>query len=173
MSTTADLKLMADRVAITQVLYRLARALDRLDEDALRAVFAEDAHVELGVFHNGGVEGFIPVAMGFMASMERTQHSLSNVLIEISGDDAAVESHVHAQHVLTEDGTQQELLVGARYLTRLRRHGDGWLIVTHTEVMDWAVKRPLGSWFADNQELPKGTRGKDDPSYALFASLPS
>jgi hypothetical protein len=38
-------------------------------------------------------------------------------------------------------------------------------------VMDWAVKRPIGSWFTENSELPKGRRDEDDPSYALFASL--
>ncbi len=161
----------ADRMEITQVMYRLARALDRLDERALRTLFADDAHVELGVFHDAGIDGFLPVAMGFMSSMERTQHSVSNVLIEISGGEAAAESHVHAHHVLMEEGEQQELVVGARYLTRLRREDGGWLITRHSEVMDWAVKRPMGQWFAANNELPKGSRGQEDPSYALFSSL--
>lgn len=168
MTQDARLREAADRSEIAQVLYKLARGLDRLEPETLRAVFADDAHVELGVFHAGDADGFVKVAMDFMGSMERTQHTIGNILVELSGDVAAAESHVHAHHVLRTDEGPQELVVGARYLTRLRRGGEGWHISHHTEVMDWGVMRPLGPWFDDNRELPKGARKSDDLSATLF-----
>ena len=163
---------LADRAEIERLLVSYCRAVDRLDMALLRSLFAQDARVQLGVFHDGGVEGFVPVVEGFMGSMERTQHSLSNVLIDLSGDEAASEAHVFAHHVErlaegTDDGPY-ELIVGARYLTRYARTEGGWRISHHAEVMDWGTRRPMGDWFAASQDMPKGQRGADDPSYGYL-----
>lgn len=156
---------LAAHAAIERLLIGYCRAVDRLDMDLLRSLFADDARVQLGDFHDGDLEGFVPVVQGFMGSMERTQHSLSNVLIDLDGDEAASEAHVFAHHVERAEDGPYELIVGARYLTRYARGADGWRISAHAEVMDWGTRRPLGDWFDRSEEMPKGRRDGSDPSY--------
>jgi hypothetical protein len=166
---TDRLSALADHAEIETLLVRYCRALDRLDMDLLRGLFTPDAHVTLGSFHDGGVDGFVPVVQGFMGSMERTQHSLSNVLIELSGDEAASEAHVFAHHVDRTGEGPFELIVGARYLSRARRTPEGWRLSAHSEVMDWGTRRPMGDWFDQSRDMQKGTRGPGDPSYGYLS----
>ncbi|MEM1103589.1 MAG: nuclear transport factor 2 family protein [Pseudomonadota bacterium] len=172
MLTEADtdfrLRHAIDKLEIQELLSRYCRAVDRLDFEILREIFDEAATVELGKFHKGDVEGFIGVAKTFMGSMERTSHALANCIIEIDGDEAGSETYVSAHHVLDEEGSLFELIVGARYLNRFVRRSDGWRISHHTEVMDWGVHRPFGSWFADSDDMPKGNRNRADPSYKFI-----
>lgn len=157
-------------VAIPQLIYRYARALDRLDAGLLDRVFAVDATIELGAIFTGSPADFIPVMQGFMGSMAATRHEVSNVLIEPTGDRAGVESYVTAWHRIDGPGGTQELIVRARYLSTAARIGGVWRLVRHSEVADWgslALADP--AWFDGNTELPQGRRGRGDASYAVLA----
>lgn len=154
-----------DHLAIERLLTLYCRALDRRDASLLATLFAPDAQVTLGRFHDGDVAGFVAVAMSFMSAMERTQHTLGNVLIEGDGDQAASEAHVHAYHLEPSEDGPHDLTVGARYLTRYARGADGWRITRHEEVMDWGRRTPSDGWFAGSDDMPKGERGGNDRSY--------
>ena len=163
---TRKLDRLEAREAIRDRIYAYARALDRLDRQLLEAQFWPDATVDYGVFYKGSAPGFVEVALRFQGSMRDTHHLVGNILAEVAGDLAAVESYVHAQHVIeTPDGLVQ-LSVGARYLDRFQRRSDEWRLSFRTEVLDWGRWLPISEpWFDANREMPKGVRGDADPSY--------
>jgi hypothetical protein len=156
-------------LAIPQLLFRYARALDRLDMALLDRVFWSDAEVELGSIYRGDPAGFVAVAQGFMGSMAATRHCISNVLVEADGDQAGVEAHVDAWHRIEMPEGTRVLQVAGRYLSRAERRGGEWRLSAHAEVMDWAEERAADpGWFEGNAELPKGRRDGEDPSYGVL-----
>lgn len=153
-----------------RLIFTYSRAVDRLDRDLLRSIFHGDAHIELGAIYQGGPDGFLDVAMGFMGSMAATRHDVGNVLILSHGPDfATVEAYVQAWHRIdTPEGTR-ELTVYGRYLSRIEARGGDWRLAVHSEVIDWG--RDVASdatWFEGNGEMPKGRRDRGDASYALL-----
>ena len=156
-------------LAIPQLIYRYCRALDRLDPVLLDAVFTPDADIDLGAIFRGPPAGFVPVMLGFMGSMAATRHEVANILLDVAGDRAGVESYVTAWHRLAgADGTH-ELIVRARYLSTAALVDGAWRLIAHGEVVDWGAVTPASAaWFDGNAELPKGTRDRGDPSYAVL-----
>ena len=155
--------------AIPQLIYRYCRALDRLDPALLDAVFTPDADIDLGAIFRGDPAGFVPVMLGFMGSMHSTRHEVGNILIDVAGNRAGVESYVTAWHRLEGDGGTQELVVRARYLSTAARIDGAWRLVAHGEVVDWGAVTPASAaWFDGNAELPKGARDRTDASYRVL-----
>lgn len=150
-----------------QRIYAVSRAMDRLDRALMAAQFWPDAEVDYGVFYKGRIDGFLDVAMGFQGSMRDTQHLVGNLVFrEASGDELGVESYVQAHHVIAEPKGNAQLLVGARYLSRLQRRDEDWRIVYQTELLDWGRWLPIAdTWFDTNAEMPKGRRDTHDLSY--------
>lgn len=158
---------------IRACVYRVCRALDRLDRELLANGFHDDARVDYGTIYRGGVAGFLDVAMSFQGAMRDTHHQVGNILIELGDAEARVESYVTAHHVLEEAGFSFELVVGARYLDRFERRNGEWRIAFRTEVLDWARRLPIGErWFEEQAALPKGRRDRGDASYAALMARP-
>lgn len=161
----------ADRLAITDILHLHSRGLDRLDIAALQHAYWPDAEVDYGVF-KGPAHDFAPLVVGALESgYALTRHSLSNISIATSGDDARSEAWVHAAHLLPD--ASEELLFYGRYLDRLARREGQWKILHRTVVVEWIKRHAV----VDEREsdafsaLTRGTRGDSDPLYAHFASL--
>jgi len=155
---------------IRACVYRFCRALDRLDRDLLATVFHPDAEFDYGSIYRGGLSGFLDVAMRFQGAMRDTHHNVGNVLIELDGLRAGVESYVQAHHVIEEHGGLLELVVGARYLDRFECRDGRWRVAYRTEVLDWARQVPItDTWFEEQRHMCTGVRDDTDPSYALLA----
>ena len=160
--------------AARQRLYAVSRAMDRLDHELLSAQFWPDAEVDYGVFYKGLIGGFIDIAMRFQGAMRDTQHLVGNVLVRLQGDELFAESYVQAHHVIVAPEGNAQLLVGARYLSRLQRRDAEWRIVYQTEVLDWGRWLPITDrWFDDNTEMPKGRRDREDLSYLIERRVPA
>jgi len=160
---------LAAREALRERIMSSSRAMDRLDRDLYAAQFWPEAEVDYGVFYKGRIDGFLDVVMGFQGAMRDTQHLVGNIDIRLDGDHAAAESYVHAHHVLEKDGELVQLMVGARYLSRFEQRAGEWRISYQTEAMDWGRWLPIADkWFDENQEMPKGRRGREDLSYRFL-----
>ena len=158
------------QLAAAHLLGRYARAADRLDRALLATLFTPDARIDMGAIFAGGPDAFADIVIGFMGSMAATRHELSTIVTVSHGPDAAAyEAYVRAWHRIETPGGTRELVVLARYLGRIARTPDGWRIAAHSEVLDWGEDRAVDpAWFDGNAELPKGTRDRTDPSYAVF-----
>src|SRR3954447_24561403 len=87
----ADLQALLDRDAIRDCLYRYCRGIDRADEALLRSTYWPDAtHCHRA--YRGSSDGVIVQPIDRPRRGGRGVHQVANVLIELHGDVAAVES---------------------------------------------------------------------------------
>ena len=174
MSPDGPLRALLDREAIRDCLYRYCRGIDRCDEAALRSAYWEDATDCHGAW-NGSACGFITQALQRLASGGRRVHQVSNVLIELHGEAAAVESSFLALQA-SADRPQLETFLCGRYVDRFeRRHGE-WRIASRTVVYDWIEERQRPELARDDEDLfgkrqPTGRPAPRDAIYGLLREV--
>jgi hypothetical protein len=161
---------LLDKQACVELVYRLARAIDRCDEALLRSLFHADATDDHGGFH-GPASRFVDWVLPVLAGMRRTQHCICNVLIEVNGDTALGESYFMAHHVLPQpSGPDTYMVAAGRYLDRFERRAGEWRFAHRQACYDWnAQGSATDSW--DRAALSGwtfGQRGEADASYANF-----
>ncbi len=157
---------------ITEVLYRRARAGDRRDVD-----------LALSCYHDGATEnheGFDGTAAEFIrdrsmispnsrAPVTFLWHFISNVLIDLRGDEADVESyHIALVGRTTDEEGSTHSTIGGRYLDRFARRGGRWAITERSVVFDWSRVDPETTTYwdlvgLDESTLLRGRFGPGDP----------
>lgn len=176
MSDADRIAILADKMACTEVVHRMARGIDRCDAELLRACFHEGATDDHGIV-KGTAEEFIAQVIPMLGGMKSTQHLIGQVLVEVAGDDARAEAYFIAQHTLaTADGGEEEMFAAGRYLDSLARRDGAWKVTHRQAVYDWTMTVPAsGGWDGEPMKslLLRGARGGDDASAAHFASLRS
>lgn len=167
--TDARLRALLDKHDCTELVYRLARAIDRCDEKLLRSLFHEDATDDHGLFH-GTARDFVPWVMDVLKTMRRTQHCICNVLIEVDGDRAYGESYFIAHHTIPDPKGDQFMVAAGRYLDRFERRNGVWKIAHRQACYDWNSSVPsTDSWKREDAgDWTFGARGRGDKSYANF-----
>ena len=125
--------------AIQQVLMRYCRGVDRGDLALLQSVYHDGAIDRHGQFDGLGVD----FAAGLVKSMDAAgtvgQHHITNVLIELDGREANVESYFLALHPAPSEGDAARLaFVGGRYLDRFSCRDGRWAIADRTVILDWS-----------------------------------
>jgi ketosteroid isomerase-like protein len=164
---------MADREAIRDCLTRYGRAIDRCDRALLADVFWPDATTEYEGFFEGGASEYVEVAIrGMSSGMEQTAHLLGNMLIEVQGESAIVESYVFAFHRLPDPAGAKDLLLGGRYVDRFEKREDVWRIRHRTLIADWFREFPdSGDWAKGffGLKMTCGGRYPADRSYDLLS----
>jgi 3-phenylpropionate/cinnamic acid dioxygenase small subunit len=134
-----DLELIAEKLEITEVLYRYATALDTRDWALLAGVFAPDAVYTIGP--HGDFTG--PQAIGakiasLIGGYESTQHLITNPVIEITGGSARASCYLHAQHCLPDQRTGSSTYeMGGTYRDELVHTSDGWRIQRRVLEVAW------------------------------------
>ena len=170
-----DLAALADREAIRDCLYRYCRGIDRADEAALRSAYWPDATDQHGA-HQGSATGFIDQALTRLRQGGRRVHMISNILIELHGPAAAVESSFIAlQTRIDAQGLWHETFLCGRYVDRFERRLGEWRVAARTVVYDWLEERPRPE-LADAPRLfgvrrPVGAQAPLDPVYQLLGSF--
>ncbi len=132
----AALQELLDKQACQEVLTRYARALDWVDEEALKTVFFPDAEIDYGFFTGRGDE-FIPVVIELERGFLRRWHHNGPALIKLSGDVAEAESYGLAAAVSEQDGQTVTSVFGGRYFDRLERRDGQWSIAKRRYLLDW------------------------------------
>ncbi len=166
----AELHAVIDKQAISDVIHRLARAIDRCDKALIASCFHEDATDDHGSFKGTAAE-FCDWVIPVLQSMEATQHNIHNVLIELSGSNALSESYFVAHHrIATPDGPN-DMIAAGRYLDRFEKRDGKWRIAHRHAIYDWSRNDPSTcQWDKPPAAdiLERGKRGETDPSYAHF-----
>jgi hypothetical protein len=157
----------ADREAIRDCLCRYSRAIDRCDMKLLKTVYwpgAKDHHTGF----EGTAEEFIEWAEPRLNAMAHNVHMLGNILIDLHGDKAAVESYLWSVAVLSS-GPVREIFVSGRYLDRFERRNGEWRIAERMVVHDWFQENATtGDWSKGPfgmTGLALGGHGREDKSY--------
>lgn len=109
LTPTATYGSVIDRLDVTTVIFRLARAMDTRDWPLLATCFTPDV---LGVFATGPVQGIDAVRrqyQAFLTPLDVTQHLITNTEVTLAGDTATATSYFHAQHTRALDDGRRPL----------------------------------------------------------------
>jgi hypothetical protein len=172
MSEQRQIEDLLAKQACTELVYTIARGIDRLDADLVRSAFHPDGVLDFGYF-SGRIDEFLPWVMGLLPTMKRTQHVIGNVLIRISGDTAAGESYVTAYHDMAKNGQEITMIAGGRYLDQFERRAGAWKLTRRTFISDWNAEQPLTDAWDRSPGAKRhfGRRGSEDPSCRHFAGI--
>lgn len=176
MEKTVDLQNMVRRLdelsskdAIRECVYRIERGMDRIDIDFLRSAFHDDAKVQWLTPEPVPVEEWLG-NFGHIKNMTRqAQHMIGNILIDLQGDTANVESYELTRHLTLMGEDWKDLIYSARYLDRFSRRDGEWKIDFRIKIMDW-MRIMEGSDPAWDNTPIKGSRDSEDISYKMFGA---
>ena len=131
-----------DVVAIQQVLYHYAYALDARDYEALDEVFAADAKL-----HTSGGTLMSPADYKAMcetelAKLDGTHHMVTNTSVTVDGDRATSRAYFQAQHVKRSLAPDSQFLMAGWVDDELERRAEGWRIVDRRWFSSWSTGNP-------------------------------
>lgn len=148
---------------ISTALTAYCRGVDRLDAGSLRSAFHEDAALEGYGPRDRTVDEFVEMAMtGLARAYTATQHRISNITIEVSGDKARVESYVMADHFSTEPRRVDTF--NGRYIDDFACRDGQWGITRRRLLRDWSEVTELGDEMAG--VYADSRRDREDPLYS-------
>ncbi|WP_371435479.1 nuclear transport factor 2 family protein [Polaromonas sp.] len=167
-----DIDQLLSKQAITELLYKYPRALDRLDRDLLMSIGHPEAKVEFGksVFPNW--TAYTDWMMKAHAEMLGNNHRITNILIEVRGDTAVSESTGTATLLVKQEKgpDYEERWMHSRYLDKWSRRGGKWGLDYRQTVMDYRTVKPVSAADVKSMYQVGPRTGLDDPSYKLFGA---
>lgn len=144
-----DLQHTADRLEITELLARYARAVDRKHWDLYRTVFTDDAHIDY-TSAGGTAAGLDEMCRWLddaLAQFPATQHLVSNVIIDLGTDsdgdgdrDTATVEAMFFNPMSMPDGSTW--FTGGWYHHRVIRTPEGWRSRELVEESSWFAGMP-------------------------------
>lgn len=166
-SVEQRLRELLDKEEIRQVMYSYARGTDRCHGELIGDAYHEDAWDDHGNFR-GSRDVVVDTIVGRGAGARASMHHLGNILIELRGDTAHVETYFMACQWLERDGTPYTRMRAGRYLDRFERRDGRWRIAHRTVVDDWSrLDEIVAVAPSITPECKVGTRDRTDPSYQL------
>jgi hypothetical protein len=158
------------QAAISDVLARYCRGIDRLDLELVRACYWPDATDSHGGFH-GSRDEFVAWVARLLARFESTMHFLGNVLIEVDGSAAVAETYALAFHRSAEAKPSLNLVIGVRYVDRFEKRRGVWKIAKRVCVTEWSRVDDEAGRFPIAAGHLRGARDRSDAVYAMLEEL--
>lgn len=125
------LQLVADRIALMDVMCKYAKGVDERDLALYRSVFADDVVVEgFGPQPVHGADAWTKFVTQALERYGPTQHMLGPQLATVNGDVAQCRTDVQAHHYMKDD-PRTTLTLWATYETQMKRVGGEWKIARH------------------------------------------
>lgn len=164
MSDVKLLQAVADRQAITDVIYRYCRAMDRIDHQLGYSVWHEGGVADYGPHFQGSGRAFIDQVCTQHAQLQCHSHQMTNIIIELNGDRASSESYVTATLRMRRDGQLKQMTVLSRYVDQWSRRGGRWAIDKRIAIRDMDEIRDV----TPMSQPDEGSRDRNDPSYTAL-----
>ena len=150
------------REEITDVIKRLARGTDRLDEELMASCYHSDGFDDHNAFRGDGRE-FARWVMTVLPHFTATMHFIGPPSVRVDGDTAHADTYCVAHHLT---GTT-DMVLGLRYVDRFERRDGPWLIARRVCAFDWTYTVPIDPstrWpFAE--DFTVGARDRSDITY--------
>lgn len=157
--------------AITEVVYRYCRGVDRFDRELVESCYWPEATDEHGSF-TGDRDTYIAWLFDKMLPRhEWSQHFVGNVLIdqlELGAGRAKCESYGQARHHERSDDPRRNMITGFRYIDDFERRGSEWRIIRRICPVEWVRIDPAAQWFEAGPADRRGTRNRTDSVYWSF-----
>lgn len=134
--------LLADKLAIIELINRFGISIDLRDWRSFRNLFAE--RVDFDYSSIDEVAGILQAddiantARQDLGGFQMTQHVITNHLIEINNDTATCNAHVRAMHFLPATDKESLLEIGGYYDAELIRTDTDWKIESWKFTILWS-----------------------------------
>lgn len=134
----ADLQLLLDKQAISEVLFNYSAGCDRRDWDLFRGCFCDEVEIDLSSWSGSPasilkLDDWVEGVRTGLSGFDATQHLSGNHRIEVNGAKAHATSNIQASHMLAG----QRVTLGGWYNTHLVRQGDSWRIARSQLNITW------------------------------------
>jgi SnoaL-like domain len=157
---------VADRLAITDQIYRYCRSVDRLDVPLGHRVFHLDSYADFGSYKGSG-RGWIDFICKEHLKFLHHSHQVTNIIIETAGVRAGSESYVTAT-LRSREGTKVlQRQFWARYVDAWSRRNGLWAIDKRECVIDFDAVSEVTTI----NEYGRSRRGENDPSYEVLQAV--
>jgi hypothetical protein len=135
---TPTIEELAAKQAITEVIHRYCRGMDRMDAEITRSCWHAGGTDDHAPVFKGTVEGFIEWLWPVHAAMTTTRHVVSNILIDLDLENGRAGSETYWSLVLRvpRDGVEYDIIAGGRYLDRFECIDEVWAIRHRSSLMD-------------------------------------
>jgi hypothetical protein len=165
MSDADTLRAVADRLEITDLIYRYCRAVDRMDHKLGYSIWNENSQADYGenIFVGSG-PGFIDYVCTAHLGTLTHSHQISNIIIALDGERASSESYVTATLRMAAGDGMKQMMVWSRYIDEWSRHDGRWGIDNRVAVIDFDEIRDV----VPMNSTSRGRRDPSDPSYAVL-----
>ena len=137
---------LADRQAIGDLLHRWGAILDELRLDELRSVFTADATLTTPGGHAEGLDAIVAQAGRNHDDAVRTQHLLSDLVVDLDGDQASARANYVGVFAKGEGryAPPPVFTIGSVYRLGFLRTAGGWRIRSMEMQPTWAAgERPV------------------------------
>lgn len=169
MNDSDILRAVADRQAISELIYRYCRAVDRLDIPLGHSVWHEDGFADYGEsVYRGNGRGVIDHICAQHRQTLHHSHQVSNILIELDGDRAGSESYVTANLRMGRGDEVRQMTIWGRYVDQWSRRNGRWGLDRRVSIRDFDELREVTPVY----EHDTGRRDRSDPSYAVLRGSP-
>ena len=146
------LQALLDRSEISDVVIAYATGLDRRDWALYRSIFTDEIEMD---FRSVGIragryraDDWVRDARRLFAGFSATQHTSTNHVHDLRGDEATCTSNMQAEHFVArepgdglEDGADR-WTIGGYYTNVLRRTAGVWKLSAVTLVVTWTRGNP-------------------------------
>jgi len=153
----------ADRLAITQQIYRYCRSVDRLDVPLGHSVFHPDSYADFGLYKGTG-RGWIDFICVEHKKFLHHSHQVTNIILDVDGDRAGSEAYVTATLRARDGDKVMQRQFWARYVDQWSRRDGHWAIDRRECVIDFdqiVEVTPLN-------DHKRSQRDRSDPSYDVL-----
>ncbi|WP_431957940.1 nuclear transport factor 2 family protein [Nocardia lijiangensis] len=136
-----EIRELLDRNRITALVDRLGRVLDEGAFEDFREIYTADASATTPGGTARGVEAMIAQAGRSHSADKRIQHFISNVIVDLRGDTAAVRANLLATFAPVAEATLTEpkYTLGEIYSFDAVRTAEGWRLSRVQSTPQWAI----------------------------------
>ena len=127
---------LADKIACAELIQNWGIFRDQGRWKELRATFTPDGHISVSWFR-GSFDQFVEhCRTNYGARNSWSRHHLFPPTIKFAGDRAVAETSVIIRVRQPFNGIAVDLTSCSRFLDRIERHGDGWLIAERAAIYE-------------------------------------
>lgn len=165
MSTASDITAILDRQAITDLIFRYCRSVDRLDVALGHSVWHESGYADYGKdVYQGDGRGVIDHICAQHRHTLHHSHQVSNIILNLNGDRAGSESYVTANLRMKRGDALVQMSVWGRYVDSWSRRDGRWGLERRIAIRDFDEIREVKAMY----EHDVGRRDLSDPSYEVL-----
>jgi hypothetical protein len=166
MNAELDLQALVDRQAITDLIYRYCRSVDRLDVPLGHSIWHDDGYADYGeAVYQGDGRGVIDYICASHRHTLHHSHQVTNILIDLDGDRAGSESYCIAALRVRLGEQLKQITVWSRYIDSWSRRNGRWGLDRRIAIRDFDEVRDVVA-IGDHGT---GQRHRSDPSYAVLS----